>query len=124
MPKPKGGRGYKAPYETHQVRIPDPIAAQVHSLIERYQDHVASGGDAQSPPMLLDQKLVDNFRIKQLEEENTQLQNQLKLVNKFNNEWQKTKSKAYETLRQALTLKANAGGAIKREIEKVLPLLH
>lgn len=101
MPKPKGGRGYKAPYNSHQVRVPDPIIPQVHSLIERYQDYIAAGGDAVKPPQLLDQnKPVDNFTSKV---EDLEL--------------------AKVTLREALKLKANAGGAIKKEIEKVLLLL-
>jgi hypothetical protein len=98
MPKPKGGRGYKAPYETHQVRIPDPIAAQVHSLVERYQDYLAAGGNPEKPPLLLDQvKPVDKFKFR--------------------------RDKAIRLLQEALKLKANAGGAIKKEIEKALQLL-
>jgi hypothetical protein len=101
MPKPKGGRGYKAPYESHQVRVPDPVIPQVHSLIERYQDYIAGGGDAIKPPQLLDQnKPVDDFVTK------TEDLEQVKA-----------------TLQQALKLKANAGGAIKKEIEKALALL-
>jgi hypothetical protein len=99
MPKPKGGRGYKAPYETHQVRIPDPIAPQVHSLIERYQDYLTSDGDPEKPPQLLDQvEPVDKFKIK--------------------------RHKAIKILKESLNLKANAGGAIKKEIEKALQLLE
>jgi hypothetical protein len=100
MPKPKGGRGYKAPYETHQVRIPDPIAGQVHSLIERYQDYLEGGGDAGKPPCLLDQD---------------------KPVNRFISK--EDQSKVVKILEQALKLKANAGGAIKKEIEKALLML-
>jgi len=101
MPKPKGGRGYKAPYESHQVRVPDPVIPQVHSLIERYQDYIAAGGDAIKPPQLLDQnKPVDNFVTKMEDLEQVKA-----------------------TLQQALKLKANAGGAIKKEIEKALALL-
>jgi hypothetical protein len=101
MPKPKGGRGYKAPYESHQVRVPDPVIPQVHSLIERYQDYIAAGGDAIKPPQLLDQnKPVDNFVTKAEDLEQVKA-----------------------TLQQALKLKANAGGAIKKEIEKALALL-
>jgi hypothetical protein len=101
MAKPKGGRGYKAPYESHQVRVPDPIISQVHSLIERYQDYIASGGDASTPPQLLDQnKSVDKFK---------------ELVENLED--------AKVTLQHALKLRANAGGAIKKEIEKALSLL-
>jgi hypothetical protein len=98
MNKPKGGRGYKAPYETHQIRVPDPIADQVHILIERYQDYLAEGGNPTNPPSLLDQNNdVDAF-----------LHN---------------KNEVEKVLKQALMLKANAGGAIKRKIEEALILL-
>ena len=100
MTKPKGGRGCKAPYATHQVRVPNPMVSQVHSLIERYQDYLADGGNAEKPPLLLGQnKVVDNLlsRRKQVE--------------------------VVRILQQALVLKANAGGAIKKEIEKALVLL-
>ncbi len=62
MTKPKGGRGLKAPYETHQIRVPDPIAPQVHSLIEQYQDYLKAGGNPATPPELLSgYKPVDKF---------------------------------------------------------------
>jgi hypothetical protein len=54
MAKPKGGRGYKAPYVTKQVRVPKPIEEQVDQLIERYQDYLATGGSPDNPPQLLD----------------------------------------------------------------------
>jgi hypothetical protein len=101
MPKPKGGRGYKAPYETHQIRVPDPIADQVHTLIERYQDYLERGGEVDQPPSLLDQsKPVDKF-----------ITGEKQFV-------------AVRILEQALRLKANAGGAIKKEIEKALVILR
>jgi hypothetical protein len=100
MNKPKGGRGHKAPYETHQIRVPDPIALQVNALIDLYQDYRAAGGDPMKPPhFLAGEKPVDKF---------------------IDNEKQ---AKAVEILRQALKLKANSGGAIKKEIEKALILL-
>lgn len=100
MSKPRGGRGYKAPYDTHQIRVPDPIAPQVHSLIERYQDYLAEGGDADKPPVLLDQnKVVDKFIHRERQTE------------------------VVKILKQALKLRANAGGAIKKEIEKALMIL-
>ncbi len=61
MVKPKGGRGYKAPYVTKQVRIPKPIEAQVDQLIERYQDYLATGGSPDSPPQLLDLDRSDDI---------------------------------------------------------------
>ncbi len=47
-------RRYKADYETHQVCIPIPIAPPVHSLIERYQDYLATGGELENPLQFLD----------------------------------------------------------------------
>lgn len=112
MPKPKGGRGYSAPYETRQVRIPEPIINQTHELIERYQDYISSGGNSQNPPRLLDFKPVDSFK--------EQLDERIKIVNRL----EESVHNASFILRQALQLKANAGGAIKREIEKALRLLN
>lgn len=107
MTKPKGGRGYKAPYETHQIRVPDPIAPQVHSLIERYQDYLASNRDPLHPPLLLDLvKQETHTSVEKLEEEVKQQSGK--------------KSKAIKILNDALGLKANAGGAIKRQIERAL----
>lgn len=111
MPKPKGGRGHSAPYETRQARIPEPIISQVHELIERYQNYVSSGGNSQNPPRLLDSKPVDSFK--------EELDETIKIVNRF----EESVYNASLILRQALQLKANAGGAIKREIEKALALL-
>lgn len=54
MPKPKGGRGHTAPYETKLTRIPIPLAEQISELVERYQEYIAAGGEALSPPPLLD----------------------------------------------------------------------
>jgi hypothetical protein len=100
MNKPKGGRGYKAPYETHQIRVPDPIAPQIKTLIDLYQNYRVAGGDPMKPPpFLADEKPVDKF----IDEEKQQ--------------------RAVEILKQALKLKPNAGGAIKKEIEKALALL-
>lgn len=118
MVKPKGGRGYRAPYESHQVRVPDPIKSQVHSLIDRYQDYLRTGGNPSTPPKLLDQnKPVDNFsEVQGLKIKVNQLEEKLKAVDRF-------KARVRKTLENAMTLKANAGGAIKKEIEKVLKQL-
>ena len=61
MPKPKGGRGKKASYNTKLVRIPVPLAEQVNQLVDRYQEFVAEGGQPLSPPILLDQKPVNKI---------------------------------------------------------------
>lgn len=116
MAKPKGGRGYKAPYETHQIRVPDPIAEQVHLLIEKYQEFIEEGGNAVEPPEFLqnqntDNKVVDNFKIL-VEQYYAQIE-----------EYNKNIQEALSILEGALKLKANSGGAIKREIEKSIKLL-
>ncbi len=41
MPRPVGGRGVKAPYETTHVRIPVPIKPEVERLIKVFHE----GGD-------------------------------------------------------------------------------
>ena len=61
MPKPKGGRGKKAPYDTKLARIPVPLTEQVNQLVERYQEYVAGGGQPLSPPILLDEKPVNKI---------------------------------------------------------------
>lgn len=124
MSKPKGGRGCKAPYNTHQVRVPEPVIPQVHSLIERYQDYLTDGGEPKLPPKFLaqDNKLVDKF----IADLKLELERAKKEVNQLQSECKRLKrrtAEANKTLTSALSLKANAGGAIKKEIEKVLPLL-
>jgi len=98
MPKPKGGRGKAAPYTTRQVRVPEPLIAQVDTLIEQYQEYIASGGDVMNPPKFLDTtpKPVDNFR------------NNSEIVN---------------ILQEALKLKANAGGKIKERIREAIDII-
>lgn len=75
MPKPKGGRGNTAPYETKLARIPLPLADQVSQLVERYQDFITQGGEAFSPPPLLD-AIADDKPVNELEDA-------AKLVNEF-----------------------------------------
>jgi len=120
MPKPKGGRGYKAPYETHQIRVPDPIANQVHKLIENYQEHINNEGNPNKPPEFInDDKLVNRFmdEVETLQKSNSELLEKIQNINT-------NKNKAIDLLKQSLKLKANAGGAIKKEIEKALSLLE
>jgi hypothetical protein len=37
MPKPVGGRGHKAPYETTHMRIPVPVKEKVEQIIEEFR---------------------------------------------------------------------------------------
>lgn len=68
MPKPKGGRGHAAPYDTKLMRVPVPLAYQVEQLVERYRDFIASGGEAYAPPPLLDAIAADKL-VNEIDEE-------------------------------------------------------
>ena len=37
MPKPVGGRGHKAPYQTMTIRIPIDVKQQVEEIVERFR---------------------------------------------------------------------------------------
>ena len=56
MPKPKGGRGQRAPYQTKLMRVPVPLEQQINELVERYQDYLDSEGevDVDNPPQLFE----------------------------------------------------------------------
>ncbi|MEG4248661.1 hypothetical protein [Microcoleus sp. Pol10D4] len=56
--KPKGGRGKKAPYNTKQMRVPQPLWTQVETLCDRYQEFIAAGGDPANPPFFLERAIV------------------------------------------------------------------
>ena len=55
MPKPKGGRGQKARYQTKLMRVPMPLEQQINELV-RYQDYLDANpeADASDPPNLID----------------------------------------------------------------------
>lgn len=60
----RGGRGHKAPYATKMVRVPVPLANQVHGLVHRYQEFLAQGGEPKAPPVFQEvvvNKPVDEF---------------------------------------------------------------
>lgn len=98
MPKPKGGRGYKAPYETKQVRIPQPVESQISELVERYQDYLATGGSASNPPQLLDLDRSDD--VESLKSEVQTLQKKLVQITQF----KAKQEKALQLIRHAVTL--------------------
>lgn len=66
MPKPLGGRGKKAPYETVQVRTPLPIKHKVEKLIADYRNTILNA-DVESQNDEIDSececclKLIDRF---------------------------------------------------------------
>ena len=49
----KGGRGKKAPYETSQVRVPNPLKEQIAELVDKYQSYVEEGGEPDNPPSFI-----------------------------------------------------------------------
>lgn len=70
MPKPVGGRGKRAPYETVQMRVPLPIKSEVEQLIASYRNQVLQADSAaeSDPPDMQQElellsaiKLVDRF---------------------------------------------------------------
>jgi hypothetical protein len=73
--RPKGGRGYKAPYETKMFRVPVPLHSQVSKLVDRYQNFVLDGGDATNPPELLDIQALE--LVNNLIDENRKLKEKL-----------------------------------------------
>lgn len=67
MDKPKGGRGYPAPYSTKQMRVPVGLEPQIQELITRYRNWISDAGvgvqGSDNPPPLLD-KAVDKLSAK------------------------------------------------------------
>ena len=91
----RGGRGQKAPYETVMVRCPLPVKQEVELLIETYKRCTAQGisFSLDSLPQVQQNSPSPAF------------------------------AEAIELLEEALTLKANAGGAIKARIRGAIALL-
>ncbi len=122
MDKPKGGRGKTAPYETKQMRVPEPLEPQIQELVSRYRSWIFKLSSreivgANNPPYLLD-KPVDDFK-QQLDTE--EVKHPDKLVDRFDSI---DKQEVVVILKEALKLKANAGGAIKERIRQALQLLE
>lgn len=89
----KGGPGARAPYKTTHIRIPEPLKPQVQEMIDNYRRQVLADFPATLPPA------------PPASETETPLEAALTL------------------LKESLTLKANAGGAIKQKIRQALALL-
>jgi hypothetical protein len=87
--KPKGGRGQRAPYKTTHLRVPEPIKDDLQRLIDQWRDKYMQGENSQLIP---EQSQVDL-------------------------------SRAIELLGEGLTLKPNAGGAIKGKIREAMAVL-
>jgi hypothetical protein len=98
----KGGRGKKAPYETTHYRIPEPIKPVVEAIADRYRFLVITE-DASAGERMLD-------RVQEV----VTPKGGTKLLSNTD------RRKAISLLEEALTLKANAGGAIKEKIRAAL----
>lgn len=70
MPKPKGGRGHKAPYKQVMVRCPLPVEDKVKQIIAEFRQEVITGeAERRQIPLDLNSespiesalKLVDEF---------------------------------------------------------------
>ena len=76
MPKPVGGRGHKAPYQTMTIRIPIDVKQQVEEIVERFRS-----GD----PEVAKTDCSDNNRISQL----TAIIERYKEISKPSRDWTK-----------------------------------
>jgi hypothetical protein len=139
--KLKGGKGCKAPYKSTHVRIPDAIKPAIVKFADIYRRTIVEGDDRgtkQFPEyletitegiMFIDGILRNAYRIMSADEfkkadmkirelmaiRDLQHQNITDLINRLD------ESKVILT--QSLELKPNAGGAIKKEIKKVLKII-
>ena len=59
MPKPVGGRGCKAPYQTMTIRIPVDVKPQVEEIVERFRE-----GDLE----IVENDNSDNHKISRIKE--------------------------------------------------------
>lgn len=85
MPKPVGGRGKKAPYESTFVRVPIPVKKHVEQLVAFYRNQVLSGGEADYIPIDADEfsialRLVNRFIEEKGQSEKLSQRNNVNLV--------------------------------------------
>ena len=137
----KGGRGKRAPYESIHYRIPTPIKPVVEMLAEAYRQLLDTDLDPKGEKLLRQTENAiaiacypsdaqpanqDSYCTQELEKLQLQLEN-LKRVEQLSHE-QITQLTADQLqvasiLKEALKLKANAGGAIKEKIKEALKLI-
>ena len=140
-----GGRGKRAPYQTTMYRIPTPLKPTVENLAASYRDIVGDFEDPEDPDLIATSisAIAPGVNLAGIEAELSQIKQQkleiskklVALTDKYNelriqveiNEVQPSKQVSIgelaNILQQALSLKPNAGGAIKEEIRKALKLL-
>ena len=100
-----GGRGKRAPYKTTHYRIPIAIKPIVEEMARKYRE------------------LVDEYEV----DDSALIEAVINAINceQTNKNIDSEKIElAIEILNEALLLKANVGGAIKRKVEEALKLMH
>ena len=100
-----GGRGKRAPYKTTHYRMPIALKPIVEEMARKYRE-------------LVDEYEVDDPALI------SAVINAISCKEKNKNIESEKIELAIEILNEALTLKANVGGAIKRKVEEALKLMH
>ena len=98
----KGGRGITAPYQTTHCRVPIPLKEVIDKLVNEYKQLVVEEISTADLIGRLEEAIVSTA----------------KPVNSL------LEIQAIEILTLALSLKPQAGGAIKTEIRKAIKLLN
>jgi hypothetical protein len=137
----KGGRSQKAPYKSTHVRVPDDIKTTLQGFADIYRVICALNDQDGLNQFKTDlKKFLDCFLVMEaklyvsakLVDQETELwlQKEFRRVQEHCNAWENLHKKqlanqklAKDLLIAALTLKPNAGGAIKKEIRKAIQAL-
>ncbi len=106
----KGGRGKKAPYQTVHYRIPEPIKPTVEMLAKQYRQLATAQSVDEANEML--ERIRNVITVNQLETD--------KDGTRFS---EADLEQIVSILQEALKLKANSGGKIKKLIREVLVVL-
>lgn len=138
----KGGRSVKAPYQQTHLRIPLPIKDSIEKIVSTYRFAVRIGEQSVIDSFIQNLKIAasnykpldiaessNNTFISQQEYEKAlQKIERLEAILAIKDEFLIASSKrqciALELLLESLSLKPNAGGAIKNEIRKAIKLLQ
>jgi hypothetical protein len=116
-----GGRGKKAPYETTHYRIPEPTKPVVEILVNKYRQTLGSQSDPTGQALLT--KVEEAILDTQSQQEDTSTALQLSLLRDECRKLKANQQRVKLLLQEALTLRSNAGGAIKVKIREVINLL-
>ncbi|MDZ7970501.1 MAG: hypothetical protein RM368_37185 [Nostoc sp. DedSLP03] len=128
----KGGRGKRAPYESTHYRLPVPLKPIAEEMAANYRQLVSEYTDPEDPALIAatlqaiapggGNQVEENQQVKELLEDYQQMQSQLEELQQ-RVEKLKGVNQAIGILKNALTLRANSGGAIKEQIREALVLL-